>query len=63
MRLVRALFFISAKGNFHVLIRHIAGVDNCVADALSGLQVQKFRQLAPIAALEPTIIPATLTFI
>lgn len=62
MRLVRALFFVAANGNFHVLIRHIAGVDNCIADALSRLQVQKFRQLAPQAAREPTPIPATLTF-
>ena len=28
MRLVRDLFYIAAKHNFHVLIRHIAGVDN-----------------------------------
>ena len=51
MRLVRALFFIAANGNFHVLIRHIAGVDNCIANALPRPQVQKFRQLAPQAAL------------
>ena len=54
MRLVGALFFVAVIGNFHVLIRHIAGVDNCITDALSRLQMQKFRQLVPQAALQPT---------
>ncbi len=62
MRLVCALFFVAAIGNFHVLIRHITGVNNCIADALSRLQMQKFRQLAPQAAQQPTPIPAMLTF-
>ena len=42
MHLVRTLFFAAAKGNFYVLIRHIAGFDNCIADALSRLQMQRF---------------------
>ncbi len=29
------------------MIRHIAGIDNCIADALSRLQLPKFRSLAP----------------
>ena len=33
MCLVRALFFVAANGNY--VLRHIAGVDNCIADALS----------------------------
>ena len=62
MALVRALFFVAAKGNFHVLVRHIAGIDNSIADALSCLEIRKFRQLAPQAAREFTPIPAMLTF-
>ena len=62
MALVRALFFVAAKGNFHVLVRHIAGIDNSIADALSCLEIRKFRQLVPQAAREPTPIPAMLTF-
>ena len=61
MRLVRALFHIAAKNNFHVLIRHIPGIDNSIADALSRLQLQRFRALAPHAAMLPTPIPASPT--
>ena len=62
MALVRTLFFIVAKGNFHVSITHIAGIRNCIAEDLSRLSVQGFRQLAPVADLLPTpvTIPALL---
>ena len=58
MALVHALFFVAAKGNFHAHVRYI---DNSIADALSRLQIQKFRQLAPQAVRESTSIPAMLT--
>ena len=58
MTLVRTLFFIAAKGNFHISITHIAGVRNCIADHLSRLSMQGFRQLAPAANLLPT--PVTI---
>ena len=43
MCLVRALFYVAVSNNFTVLLQHIAGVDNGIADALSlsVLQVQK----------------------
>jgi len=58
MSLVRMLYFCAAKYNIHVLITHIAGTDNCIADALSRFQVHRFHQLAPRAASNPDTIRA-----
>ena len=58
MALVRMLYFCAAKYNINVIITHIAGVNNAIADALSRFQVTRFRQLAPHAAPLPDIIPA-----
>lgn len=62
MHLVRALLFIAARHNFHVVIRHIPGIDNSIADSLSRLQLSRFHTLAPQADPLPTPIPANLTF-
>ena len=40
----------------HVSITHIPGVQNTVADRLSRLSIQEFRQLAPQADTMPTPI-------
>lgn len=61
MCLVRALFFVAARCNFHVLIAHIPGIENSIADSLSRLQLQRFRSLAPMADPLPTPTPARLT--
>ena len=58
MTLVRALFFIAARANFTVLLQHIPGVDNGIADALSRSQLHRFRLLAPGADELPTPTPA-----
>lgn len=42
----------------NVIITHIAGANNAIADALSCFQVTRFRQLAPQVAPLPDIIPA-----
>ena len=42
MALVRMLYFCAAKYNIHVIITHIAGVNNAIADALSHFQVTRF---------------------
>ena len=55
MSLIRTLFHISASGNFHVFIVDIPGINNCLADALSRLQLKKFRRLGPKAEQDPTI--------
>ena len=58
MALVRRLFFTAANNNFTVIIRHIPGSSNVIADALSGAQMPKFHALAPLAAPRLTPLPA-----
>ena len=60
MALVRMLYFCAARYNIHVIVTHIAGVNNSIADALSRYQVTRFQQLAPHAAPQLDIIPAWL---
>ena len=57
MDLVRFLVLISMKHNFLVRARHVPGVHNEIADALSRFQVQRFRELAPGADQTPCTIP------
>ena len=45
------------KHNFLVRARHVPGVHNEIADALSRFQVQRFRELAPGADQTPCTIP------
>ena len=52
-QLMRALFFVAAKHNFHVTITHIYGTDNSLADALSRFQILR---LAPQADPDATPI-------
>ena len=57
MGLIRNLFLIAAKTGFSVSLKHIAGVSNPIADALSRFQGHLFRQLLPEAEPNPTVIP------
>ena len=57
LRLLRPLFFFCAENNIHLSFSHIAGVKNSHADALSRLQVARFRQLAPFADAIATETP------
>ncbi|XP_067323909.1 uncharacterized protein [Anolis sagrei] len=45
--------------NLNILFRafHIAGLDNTLADALSRFQMERFRQLAPAADVQPERMP------
>jgi hypothetical protein len=43
-------------GHFHMKTFHISSANNCVADALSRGQFQKFKELAAEADTIPTII-------
>ncbi|XP_065197849.1 uncharacterized protein LOC135829374 [Sycon ciliatum] len=52
--LIRSTLQTAARHNFCLLIRHIAGVDNGIADALSRAQFPRFRLLAPGADLSPS---------
>ena len=58
MRLMRRLTWCAAKGNFIILAKHIPGVNNDIADALSRFQMSRFRKLAPRAALTSCTCPA-----
>ena len=60
MSLLRTLFLICAKGNFTVSAKHLPGLQNGIADALSRFNMQAFRQLAPQAHAHPTPIPQKL---
>ena len=53
MALVRMLYFCAAKFDINVMIVHIAGSNNTIADALSCFQSTRYYQLAPLAAPHP----------
>ena len=58
MALVRILYFIATLFQFRVLIQHIPGTNNAIADALSRFQVLRFHKLAPLADPNPTdVVP------
>jgi hypothetical protein len=57
MVLVRRLVLTCLRYNILFQAYHIPGVKNILADALSRLQVEEFRRLAPLAAKQPTPIP------
>ena len=57
MHLVRSIFFTAATNHFTVLVTHIVGTSNVIADSLSRLQMSRFRLLAPAADLEPIPVP------
>ena len=57
MKLMRRLTWCAAKGNFVIIAKHIPGIHNDIADALSRFQISRFRELAPGAALRPCPCP------
>ena len=60
MALVRSLISACLQHNILFKARHLPGVENVLADALSRLQVQRFRELAPWAKPSPDPIPPQL---
>ena len=60
MRLLRALFFVEAHFNMSLGARHVAGVSNTAADALSRDNVDLFRLSAPQADAHPSPPPEGL---
>ena len=58
MSLLIKLFFIAARFEFTVNVKHIACLDNSIADCLSRLQLDKFFRIVPVAQKHPTQIPA-----
>lgn len=57
MRLVRFFILQCLKLNIIFTARHIPGKDNNIADALSRLQMQRFRELAPEAEASGEKVP------
>jgi hypothetical protein len=51
MKLMRQLTWCACKYNFTFSAKHVPDVKNNLADSLSRLQIDKFRQLAPQAAI------------
>jgi len=60
MELVRKLVLLSMEHNFLVRARHVPGVSNEIADALSHFQMQRLWVLAPDADQIPCTIPPSL---
>ena len=57
MDIDRRSFLISANDQFQVTFEHNPGKLNPIADALSRLQVEKFRKLTPNAEDTPVPLP------
>ncbi len=62
MKLMRRLVIISAMSNFQFVAVHVKGTRKARADALSRLQLQKFRQLAPDSDQTPCQVPSQVLF-
>ncbi len=60
MHLVRSMVLHCLEFNFHFKARHVPGVDNSIADALSRFQMERFRRLAPGADPVMTPLPSYL---
>ena len=60
MDLLRFLVLLSMKHNFYGRARHVPGIVNEIADALSRFQDTRFRAVAPQAESTPCTIPPSL---
>ena len=60
MSLIRPLFLHAAKNDYSISFKHIFGVSNPIADALSRFQMPKFRNLLQDADPHPTPIPTSV---
>lgn len=54
MKFVRKLIWLEAKHNFLIRAKFIPEKTNCISDALSRFNLQKFQRLAPQADQTPT---------
>lgn len=57
MKLMRTSTWLSVRNNFIIHCKHIPGVKNVIADALSRFNFQTFRAAAPAAEELPTPCP------
>ena len=61
LRLLRLFVLTCLRFNIYVKAFHIRGVNNSICDALSRLQVERFRSLAPGMAKYPISVPQHLS--
>ena len=54
MKIVRTMLMFAARRNINILLKHVPGKHNNLADALSRFQVRRFRELLPEADVMPT---------
>lgn len=57
LKLMRPTLMLAAESNFTISIKHIKGLDNTLADALSRYQLDRFFRLAPFGDRTPVDIP------
>ena len=60
MSLLRQMWYIAAVNGFTFRVEHVPGVGNGPADALSRLQLDRFRALCPTAQRQPTAVPVAI---
>ena len=60
MHLMRCLSFFLARGSVSLVCRHIPGIQNGAADALSRNALLSFQQMMPGASESPTVLPDRL---
>ncbi|XP_053164753.1 uncharacterized protein LOC128350441 isoform X1 [Hemicordylus capensis] len=60
MGLVRAFVLQCLRANILFVARHVPGLQNDIADALSRFQLDRFRELAPEAMRDPEVMPEAL---
>ena len=53
-KLCQTLFFLGTRNSFNIALKHLPGIHNSIADALSRQQVLQFKQTAPEAEVEAT---------
>jgi len=58
MALVYMLYLRAGHHHINVVITHISGIHNCIADALSRFQTSRFQKLVPTACTHQDHIPA-----
>ena len=60
MSLIRPLYMFAAWKGFSISFKHIFGIHNIAADALSRFQMNRFRAAMPEADTHPTMVPITV---